>query len=219
LVAIIADSGALCQQLLGPQYLFRRDQLNSDMKLYTDETELWSAFKAGNKRAYETLLKRYYLPLFQYATRFTKDREQAEDCLQESFIYLWEHRASLGSPESVRFYLFKTIRNNVFLAIKKSSAAIPVPFWMDDEMDRESQLIDVETRDFNERRLSHLMEGVPERQREALYLKYFQELPVDQIAVLMGVNKQTASNFLYRGLSYLREQWFQLPFICCCFLI
>ncbi|HEV7379146.1 MAG TPA: sigma-70 family RNA polymerase sigma factor [Dyadobacter sp.] len=189
------------------------------MKLYSDDPELWNSFKTGNKGAYETLLKRYYAPLFQYATRFTKDREQAEDCLQESFIYLWEHRASLGSPESVRFYLFKTIRNNVFLALKKSSAEIPVPFWMEEEADTESKMIEFETSTYNERKLSHLMEGVPERQREALYLKYFQQLSVDQIAAMMGVNKQTASNFLYRGLNYLREQWYQVSVVLCCLYI
>ncbi|MCE7040460.1 RNA polymerase sigma factor [Dyadobacter sp. CY312] len=181
------------------------------MKLYSDDLLLWSSFKNGDRKAYETLLNRYYSALFHYASRFTKNREQAEDCIQDSFVYLWVHRATLGSPENVKFYLFKTIRNAVFLDIKKNSVPVPAELWGDDEMDMESQIIDLETRDYNLKKLRHLLTGLPERQREALYLKYFEESSVDEIAQLMGINRQTAANFLYRGLSYLREHWYQLP--------
>jgi len=185
------------------------------MKMYSDDLIVWNSFKTGNRKAYEILLNRYYTALFKYVSRFTKNHEQAEDCIQESFIYLWEHRDALGTPESVKFYLFKTIRNNVFLYLKKNAQPVPVPLWPEEEPDTESQIIDLETRDYNQKKLTHLLAGVPDRQREALYLKYFEELSVEQIASTMGVNRQTASNFLHRGLNCLREQWYQLSVLLC----
>jgi RNA polymerase sigma factor (sigma-70 family) len=181
------------------------------MKLYSDDLLLWNSFKMGDRKAYETLLNRYYSALFHYASRFSKNREQVEDCIQDSFVYLWVHRATLGSPENVKFYLFKTVRNSIFLDIKKNSVLFPAEIWEDEETDTESRIIDLETKDYNNKKLTHLLGNLPERQREALYLKYFEESSVDEIAQLMGINRQTAANFLYRGLSYLREHWYQLP--------
>ena len=55
--------------------------------------------------------------------------------------------------------------------------------------------------------LNTLLNQLPARQREALYLRYHQQLDIDEIARLMQINPQSASNLLHRGIKHIREVW------------
>jgi RNA polymerase sigma factor (sigma-70 family) len=55
--------------------------------------------------------------------------------------------------------------------------------------------------------LNHLINDLPSRQKEALYLRYTQELTVDQIADTLDINYQSANNLLHRALLSLRKEW------------
>lgn len=45
------------------------------------------------------------------------------------------------------------------------------------------------------------------RQRECLFLRFYQDLSNDEIAQIMGINKQSVSNLLARSISILKENW------------
>ncbi|WP_128546185.1 RNA polymerase sigma factor [Larkinella soli] len=184
-----------------------------------NEQLLWAQFQEGDPAAFGCLIRKYYRPLFQYSTRFTRDRAQIEDCIQDCFLYLWEHRQGLSVPVSVKLYLLKSLRNRLLLEIKKASGtATSTLSEADAETDNVEQwLIQEETGLEHLQRLKHLVARLPERQREALYLKYFEDLSNDQIAQVMGINRQSAANFLFRALGALREHWYQLPALLVCF--
>jgi RNA polymerase sigma factor (sigma-70 family) len=55
--------------------------------------------------------------------------------------------------------------------------------------------------------LNKLLNDLPGRQKEALYLRYHQGLTVDQIAEILDVNYQSANNLLHRALLHLRKEW------------
>lgn len=174
-----------------------------------DEQELWKNFKSGDAVAFERLLKIYYATLFRYASRFSKNRGLVEDCLQDVFLYLWEHREGLAQPPSVKFYLMKTVRNRMFLALKDKTEYFddkeqPQPY-SDDYA--ENKIIREETEQSLNQRLSQLVTSLPERQKEALFLRYYEQMKVEEIGEIMGVSRQSAANFLFRALSALRNKW------------
>jgi len=55
--------------------------------------------------------------------------------------------------------------------------------------------------------LNKLLNDLPSRQKEALFLRYNQGLSVEQIAEMLDVNYQSANNLLHRGLLKLRKEW------------
>ncbi len=71
----------------------------------------------------------------------------------------------------------------------------------------EQQLIDDEITAEKVSQLNMLINNLPSRQKEAMYLRYHQQLSVDQIAEIMSVNYQSASNILFRGIQNLRKDW------------
>ena len=64
------------------------------MQEYLSNTEnrTWQAFKLGDRKAFEKLLNQYYPVLLNYGQRLIRDNDFAQDCLQDFFIDLWNHR-------------------------------------------------------------------------------------------------------------------------------
>jgi RNA polymerase sigma factor (sigma-70 family) len=169
---------------------------------------LWIAFKSGNSVAFEKILKCHYAGLFRYASRFSKNRVVVEDCIQDVFVYIWEHREGLGHPASVKFYLLKAVRHRMILELKHPLPPVEsLNYLYPAEDNIERQLIANETQHDHSEQLASLVQALPARQKEALYLKYYEELKVEEIGEMMGVSRQSAANFLFRAITSLRSNW------------
>lgn len=151
----------------------------------------------------------YFRVLFRYGTRFSKDKEFVKDCIQDLFLYLWEHRASLRTDASVKPYLLVSLRRLMHRSLPNTTYSDEFtedkinPF--DFIFSVEEQYIQAETTEKQIRQMKHLLERLPPRQKEVLYLKYFQELERDEIAEIMGIVPQTVSNLMQLAIKQLRR--------------
>jgi RNA polymerase sigma-70 factor (family 1) len=59
----------------------------------------------------DMLFGEWHAPLVYYAFRYTSDQASAEDIVEESFIRLWEKKASFDNPKILKSYLYSTVRN------------------------------------------------------------------------------------------------------------
>lgn len=176
------------------------------------ETKTWRAFKSGDRKAFENLLNQFYPSLYNYGQRLVKNSDFAQDCLQDFFIDLWNRRESLEEPQSVKAYLVTSYKRRLFKEKKRS-------FWhkrvtdLEDEYDVEVQfniesyLINNETEHETLVKLKHHLENLSKRQREALYLRFYQELEYDEISQIMAINHHSAINLVYESLKLLRKNW------------
>lgn len=179
---------------------------------YLTETKTWRAFKSGDRKAFEKLLNQFYPSLNNYGQRLVKNSDFAQDCLQDFFIDLWNRRENLEEPQSVKAYLVASYRRRLFKEKERS-------FWhkkvtdLDDEYDIEVQfniesyLINNETDHETLVKLKHHLSTLSKRQREALYLRFNQELEYDEISQIMAINHHSAINLVYEALKLLRKNW------------
>jgi RNA polymerase sigma factor (sigma-70 family) len=184
---------------------------NDPTAVYSTEQELWQGFLAGHETAFDVLMTTYYRPLFRYGTRFSKDKEFIKDCIQDLFLYLWERRSSLKSDvvlkpylmASLRRYMHRQIASNPFTGEPSDdkSQAFELEFSVED------QLIHQETVLNRSRQMKQILELLPRRQKEVIYLKFFQDMDRDQIAEVMDIAPQTVSNLLQLALKQLRQYW------------
>jgi RNA polymerase sigma factor (sigma-70 family) len=141
-----------------------------------------------------------------------KNSDFAQDCLQDFFIDLWNRRENLEEPQSIKAYLVASYRRRLFKEKERS-------FWhkrvtdLEDEYDVEVQfniesyLINNETEHETLLKLKHHLESLSKRQREALYLRFYQELEYDEISQIMAINHHSAINLVYESLKLLRKNW------------
>ena len=67
--------------------------------------------KEGDIKAFEGIFRRYYSPLCWYAAGITGDTASAEEIVEELFYVLWKNRERLQVFQSVKSYLYRSVRN------------------------------------------------------------------------------------------------------------
>jgi RNA polymerase sigma factor (sigma-70 family) len=177
-----------------------------------EEQVLWHQFKAGDRTAFSRLMQVYYRDLFQYATKFTKNGEFIKDCLQDLFLNLWKNRSTLGETKCIKAYLFKAARHKIYRELYRNQRHIhaepveeeycfDVVFSIEQLLIREQELLHLTEK------LSALLNQLPRRQKEIIYLRFFQELEVEQIVQIMDIHPQSAYNLLHKAIQRLRHSW------------
>ncbi len=174
--------------------------------------DLWQQSKAGDSVAFCHLADKLYRTLFNYATSFTSDRDYIKDAIQELLIHIWEKRQTINI-QFVTIYFLKSLRNQLLQEFRRNKR----PFLGIDEIEEitdnqtiETEIEESEAYSESQRRVKNAINELPKRQKEAIFLKFYEGLENEQIADLMQVNRQSVANLLFRAISTLKNQ---IPFI------
>lgn len=170
--------------------------------------KLWESFKEGDRAAFAEIYNKHISILLNYGSKISSDSALVEDCIQDLFIDLWQSRTRLSSTTSVKFYLFKALRNRIYRYHSASSPEIEsLEAYAGAANDScyEDQIIQMEIESFQMEQLRKQIDDLPPRQKEAINLRYYHNFSNDEIARLMGVNYTSACKFIYAGLKKLVE--------------
>ena len=176
---------------------------------------LWEAYQRGDDESFALLFRRYYEPLVQYGSKFTVNSEMLEDCIQELFTELWQNK-SQTQVQSVKAYLFKSLKYKLYRARQKKSAG-PFNEQYNEvlfELSHETLLV-VQERDAEKTaRVVQALGQLSNRQKEIIYLKFYQDLSYDEVSDIMNINYQVARNLLYQSIKSLKKLLTGLPVLC-----
>lgn len=174
--------------------------------------KLWQGFKEGNRQAFDALLRQYYPLLLNYGLRLVSNKLLVEDCLQDLFIDLWNKRAGLGIPQNLNAYLLSSFRRRLFREKDKNNRrgfkSEPLEDYnFEVQFDIETHLIEREDENRTYEKLKQHIDSLTKRQKEAIYLRFYQELDYTDIAQIMAINQHSAINLVYDALKLLRKNW------------
>jgi RNA polymerase sigma factor (sigma-70 family) len=167
---------------------------------------LWESFRKGDADAFAALFREHYGILYRFGNKFTKDTELLEDSIQELFIELWQAK-SQAPVLSVKAYLLKSLKYKLLKAFRKHGKTVAihdngdVPF----ELSHETFLIDQQESDEKKQRVIKALERLTHRQKEIIYLKYYQNLSYEEVSEIMNINYQVARNLLYQAIKSLKN--------------
>lgn len=177
-----------------------------------DEAEAWLAMKSGDKRALIFFYTRYFNSLYNYGTKITRDTALAEDCIQDLFTEFWSKREGLSEVSSIKFYLYKTLRRKIIYKLTRDSKISPTGDLLSFEIELShkthylNQQINTDTRN----RIIQLIKTLTPKQREAIFLIYYEELPYNEAAIIMDLKIKTVYNLIHMAIAKLRESKSQL---------
>lgn len=180
--------------------------------LFANDTTLWEAFRAGDVRAFEQLYRVHAGPLLTYGKRLCTNSNQVADAVQDVFLEVWKRRNTLTTPDAIRFYLFRVLRNRLVGQLNRPTDPLREARDLTDTGDLisapciETILIESDTQQQQQSHLRRAIESLPPRQKEALTLAYFHQFTNEEVAQLMGINTQSATNHLSRAITTLRER-------------
>jgi len=185
---------------------------------FTNEPETSAAelvwadrIRAGDVDAFEALYRKYWQPLYAFAFRYVRSKEDAEEVVQDVFFRIWRGRADWVPAGAVRNYVYCAVRNaardrleraavarcwaHVGLGATAAAAAI------------QSELEAAELVAAVQRALDEL----PPKRSAVCKLRLIDELSYAQIADRLGIREKTVETQLARGLKFLRERMCPYP--------
>lgn len=164
------------------------------------DDELVEQIKSGDEQAAEELIKRYYTPILRYCRWHCSTTEKAEDLTQETFYKLFKNISDYKRKNKFKAYLY-TIANR--LCIDESRK---IQFYsLEDEeilVDECNEILRLE----DKAEITYLLNILSFEQREAIILRFGEQLSFDEIAKIMGCNMRTAQSRVRNGLKILRKE-------------
>lgn len=152
----------------------------------------------------DELVERYRYRLVRYLIYLTANRERAEDWAQETWLRVLDRAAQYDGRSRFETWLFSIARNLAIDDLRRKqgvsleTAAIPP--------DGASPFLDA-ARSQDAMRLATALDGLEPIYREALLLRFQEELTLQEISQVTGVPVPTVSTRIHRGLARLRSQW------------
>jgi RNA polymerase sigma-70 factor (ECF subfamily) len=173
------------------------------------ETDDWllNAARRGDESSFLTLYRRHRTSLFRFAWRLTGSVAAAEDIIQECFLALLKGARYDAAHCSLRPYLFGITRHLALkqLRIDEREANTREPWELantDAALDPLSDLLSAERAEG----VARAVAALPPLQREALILFEYEELSLDEIAEITGVETGAVKARLYRARETLPER-------------
>jgi RNA polymerase sigma-70 factor (ECF subfamily) len=161
-------------------------------------SDLLQAAKAGDDWAFETLLDPVIDPAFRLAWGMLHDRQAAEDVVQEASLLAWRKLASLRRQEGMRSWFFAIVANQCrrtrrarWWSVLKLPDVRPVATPTANGSEPSADL-------------RRAIRSLGHRKRLVLVLYYYLDLPLDEIASVIGGSEAAVKATLYRTIRELR---------------
>jgi RNA polymerase sigma-70 factor (ECF subfamily) len=155
-----------------------------------------------DEAAFAELYRDYRTRLYQYALSLVRDRDAAEDAVQDAFLGWVRQLAAGKAPRQTAPYLYASVRNRCLDRLRRRP-----------EVTLEEAQIELlaappgdEERVGLRHALNRLLLTLPEEQREVVVLRTWHDMEFAAIASLMGTPVNTAIARYHYGLAKLREE-------------
>lgn len=171
------------------------------------EVDTWKLIVEGNDEAFAYIYNAYSSDMFKYGHKFTQDADLIEDVIQDVYVTVWEKRECISIQHSIKYYLFSCFRRDL---IKKINLAYQSESLEEfhAHMDWEASFMEILEENQitlkSQSTVSKALECLPARQKEAIYLKYLQELSYEEISELMGIQIPSLYNLIFKGIKSLK---------------
>ena len=173
---------------------------------YEDQS-LLLAIKNGNEKAFDTLFRKYYPMLCAYGNKFV-ELEDAEECVQDAMLWLWENKDMLVIQSSLSNYLFSIVHHRAINRIKQQEVKSRVENYFYEEM---QSLID-DTNFYLIEVLKHFLEKGILKIQEDISLKniYNGRLNILSVNLYINIESQDGSySALINRLTYPDQKMFK----------
>ncbi|HEY8900778.1 MAG TPA: sigma-70 family RNA polymerase sigma factor [Chthoniobacterales bacterium] len=176
-----------------------------------DDLELMARVRGGDAEAFTTLVERHQRRVVGTVVRMLGSPDEAEDLAQMVFVRVWKSAARWEPSAKFTTWLMTITRNLVFNEVRRRGRARLVPLEEpDDQPPREYADPSVTTPAESiaeaelQAAIDTAIQSLAEQPRMALILRRYEEMPYEEIAVVLGVTVPAVKSMLFRARAELR---------------
>lgn len=166
------------------------------------EADIIAGCKQGDRKAQELLYKMYASKMYAVCLRYSKDRMEAEDFLQEGFVKVFQniHRYQPNGPFGG---WIRRVFVNAAIEIYRKNARSPIsqPDEMPDGVDDQETPIE----HLGVKELIQMITAMPDGYRQVFNLFAIEGYMHQEIAAMLGISEGTSKSQYARARKYLQE--------------
>ena len=152
---------------------------------------------AGAEGQVTALYQAHATGLVRLAMLMLGDQSSAEDVVQDAFLGLYRRWGALSDPGRAVAYARSSVLNGCRDVLRRRSRKVPAALLEPDAESAEARALLGE----EHREVLAALRRLPDRQREAVALRYCLDLPVDEVAAVMGISPGTVKSATSRGIA------------------
>lgn len=168
------------------------------------DDELVEQIQRGNEDAAAELINRHYASILRYCKWHCSGSQEAEDLTQETFLRLFKGLPRYRGKDKFKTYLY-TIANHLCIDESRRVRLYPLEdegnFVLGSLMQEHDELLQVEDHE----EISYLLKTLSPEQREAVILRFSEQLSFAEMAKVMGCNIRTAQSRVRWALKNMRK--------------
>ncbi len=169
------------------------------------ESEWIEKIAKGDHVAFERLFTYYCQPLINFACRYVKNTDIAENIVQDIFVKIWQNRTQLDPSSDIKIYLYTAVKNQSYKYFRhldvKRRATENLPFVQ--------QSVKTPEDERNEKEIitaiNKAIEKLPKKARIIFSMNRFDNLTYKEIAKIQNISVKTVETHMGRALKFLRD--------------
>jgi RNA polymerase sigma-70 factor (ECF subfamily) len=167
------------------------------------ERQIYQAAIAGDREAFETMIRTMSRPLFAIAYGILQSREEAEDAVQDAFVKAWKSRWRVRDPEKFPAWLATIARHRAHDLLRRRRTVPLHEVEGDAPSSPDPRLADDAERHAE---VHSALATLPELHRSAVALRYLEQMDYATIERTLGLTNGALRGILGRALGALRKQ-------------
>lgn len=171
------------------------------------ETDLIIDLQKGSVKAFNAIYELYARRLYRFVWKYTKSRQNAEEIVEDTFVWVWNNRDSIKQEPSLKPLLFLKTKHLLINAYRK---VVNSPIYEDymDYLDHNGNDTAADSpMEYDEfmKQLDECISQLPKAQQQIIRLSKFEQLANKDIAEQLNYSEQTVKNQLSMGLKQLKS--------------
>ncbi len=160
----------------------------------------------GDRQAFASLYQQSSQAIFGMCLHLLRDRDEASDVLQETYIQVWHHAGEYHADRgSVMTWMMSIGRYRCLDALRRRRCDAQVDTVIHEPPSEDSGPMENAHDQVDRQRLSDCLKGLDERYRSSIEMAYFRGFTHQELAVAMGQPLGTTKSWIRRGLDVLRR--------------
>ena len=156
-------------------------------------------FLDGDEAAFDLIMQQLFPPLVFFIDRYVQDHHAAQDLAMDVFSDLIVHKHRYNFKTGLKTYLFMLGRSRALDYLRHKKVITFVPLEAAGGISLGQSLEEEIIADQRKKAVHQALMKLPEEQRSAIHLVYFEELSYDEAAKVLRKNRKQVDNLLYRA--------------------
>lgn len=161
----------------------------------------------AEENSFENIYDQHYQRVFRTAYQLIKNRDDAKDITQEVFVRFIQSRKTIKNHDRIKSWLHRVAVNCAIDLIKKRSMKSP------NIVESEQSKYQTPEEDYLQEETHYLLirelDDLPDKQKRALILRFFEGLPISEVAQFTGLTNGSTRVTITRALLKLRKRLFK----------